>query len=398
MCRYGAHETALPRGAGPEKGESALSWYLAISSNGKTKKKIVGVNAETVTNVSSTDFPGHWPGEDHSWSLPEFRKSFNITIHHTSPNESSFSLIGIDAAVANAFRRIMIAEIPSLAIEDVFIHNNTSVIQDEVLAARLGLVPFQGGKEGIQNFLKWYRKANKEAGEEEQKFDYNTIILSLKAECKRNKDAEKGEKDPLKLYHNAHVYARDIQFKPFGCQEQYFSGEDAIRPTNPDILIAKLRPGQCIDLDMHAYKGVGSDHAKFSPVATASYRLLPTITITKPILGKDAEKFARCFPAGVIGLGKVSKKEAKEKGSGYEGHEGEAKAVVVDSMKDTVSRECLRHEEFEGKVKLGRVRDHFIFSVESVGQWEADDLFLESVKLLKMKCEALKQNLITMSR
>lgn len=33
-----------------------------------------------------------------------------------------------------------------------------------------------------------------------------------------------------------------------------------------DILIAKLRPGQAIDLRMHCVKGVGQDHAKFSPV------------------------------------------------------------------------------------------------------------------------------------
>ncbi|TVY71238.1 DNA-directed RNA polymerases I and III subunit RPAC1 [Lachnellula suecica] len=362
---------------------------------------VVGINAETVTNVSSTDFPGHWPGEDNSWSLEEFRNTLKVDMHHSTRTESSFSLIGIDASVANAFRRIMIAEIPSVAIEDVFIHNNTSIIQDEVLCQRLGLVPFQGGKQGIREFLKWHKKANPEVGQpegESDKFDYNTIILSLKIECTRNKEAEKGESDPLKAYHNAHVYAKDIQFKPFGRQEQYFSGDDAIRPTNPDILIAKLRPGQCIDIDMHAFKGVGSDHAKFSPVATASYRLLPTITITKPILGKDAEKFQRCFPHGVIKLDKVSKKEAMKKGSGYEGHEGQNKAVVLDAMKDTVSRECLRHPEFEGKVKLGRIRDHFIFSVESVGQWESEDLFLESVKVLKTKCEALKKNLSTIDR
>jgi len=67
-------------------------------------------------------------------------------------------------------------------------------------------------------------------------------------------------------------------------------------------------------------------------------------------------------------------------------------------MKDTVSRECLRHEEFEGKVKLGRVRDHFIFSVESLGQWDSDELFLESVKILKGKCELLKRSLTNMVR
>jgi DNA-directed RNA polymerase I and III subunit RPAC1 len=295
----------------------------------------------------------------------------------------------------------LLAEVPTLAIEYVFVNNNTSIIQDEVLAARLGLVPFKGGKEGLLSFLKWFPKPGEDSPTDEQftkAYDYNTIRLSLKIECTRNESAAKGETDPLKLYHNAHVYAKDIQFNPFGRQSEYFSGSDAIAPTNPDILIAKLRPGQCIDVEMHAVKGIGSDHAKFSPVATASYRLLPTITITKPILGKDAMKFARCFPRGVIAVETVTKKEAAQKGSGYEGHEGEKKAVVRDPMQDTVSRECLRHEEFNGKVKLGRVRDHFIFSVESLGQWDSDEMFLESVKTLKSKCQRLKDNLTSMAR
>ncbi|RFU36064.1 hypothetical protein B7463_g274, partial [Scytalidium lignicola] len=370
--------------------------FMQPSEDELQSRRIVGVNAETVTDVSSTDFPGHYPGEDHAWDKNKFEKNFKVQFHHNEPFNASFSLIGIDAAVANAFRRILIAEIPTLAIEYVFVHNNTSIIQDEVLAQRLGLVPLKGGKDGLLNFLKWWKKEDEDAPESEQfakAYDYNTIRLSLRIECTRNPHAAKGETDPLKAYHNAHVYAKDIKFEPYGMQSKFFSDEDAIAPTNPDILIAKLRPGQVIDVDMHAIKGIGSDHAKFSPVATASYRLLPMITITKPILGKDAEKFARCFPKGVIGTQYVTEAEAKQDGSGYEGHVGEKMAVVVDPMKDTVSRECLRHEEFEGKVKLGRVRDHFIFSVESTGQWDSDELFLESIKVLKSKCEALKRNL-----
>jgi DNA-directed RNA polymerase I and III subunit RPAC1 len=354
--------------------------------------QIVGLNLETVTDVTSTDFPGHWPGEDHAWDAGKFSDQFKVIIHKASLYDSSFSLVGIDASIANAFRRIMIAELPSLAIERVYIYNNTSIIQDEVLAARLGLVPLKGGEKGLKEFLKWYRKT-KEGEEPDIATDYNTIRLHLKVECTRNEDAAPGEKDPLKAYHNAHVYAKDLQFVPFGSQDEHFSGEDAIRPTNPDILIAKLRPGQVIDIEMDAIKGQGSDHAKYSPVAPASYRILPTITITKPILGKDAEKFAKCFPRGVIGFETVTKKEAAIQGSGYEGHEGEKKAVVLDAMKDTVSRECLRHPEFEGKVKLGRIRDHFIFSVESVGQWESGTLFVDSVKVLRKKCEGLLANL-----
>jgi DNA-directed RNA polymerase I and III subunit RPAC1 len=40
-----------------------------------------------------------------------------------------FDLVGVDPAVANALRRILIAEIPTVAIEHVFIINNTSIIQ-----------------------------------------------------------------------------------------------------------------------------------------------------------------------------------------------------------------------------------------------------------------------------
>lgn len=348
--------------------------------------------------MTSTDFPGHYAGEDNAWNLQEFSDNLKIQFHHNKPLDASFSLVGVDASVANAFRRILIAEIPTLAIEYVFIENNTSVIQDEVLAHRLGLIPLKGGKNGLLNYLKWYQKANPEEGiPAGGAFDFNTVQLSLKVECSFNPNAAPGETDPYKKYISAHVHAKDIIYSPIGNQVEYFSGENAIQPTNPDILIAKLRPGQCIDLNMHAIKGIGADHAKFSPVATASYRLLPTINILRPIIGKDAEKFQRCFPRGVIGLQKITKKEANTKGSGYEGHEGEMKAVVLDSMKDTVSRECLRHEEFKGKVKLGRIRDHFIFSIESTGQWDSDQLFLESVKVLKAKCLRFKQNLQMMS-
>ena len=52
-----------------------------------------------------------------------------------------FDLIGIDAALVNAYRRIMISEVPSLAIEKVFIYSNTGVMHDEVLSHRLGLIP-----------------------------------------------------------------------------------------------------------------------------------------------------------------------------------------------------------------------------------------------------------------
>ncbi|KAL5341138.1 DNA-directed RNA polymerase [Aspergillus crustosus] len=362
------------------------------------RRRIVDINAETVTNIPSTDFPGHWPGESHEWSLAKFRDGFHVEFHQNKQFESSFSLIGLDASIANAFRRIVMAEVPTLAIETVYVHNNTSVIQDEVLAQRLGLIPLKGSVEGL-NWMRWFKKApeGEDPSQNSSPSDFNTVVLHLDIECTKNPNADRDEQDPRKLYKDAHVYAKDIVFHPVGRQEQFFVDEGAIQPVNPDILVAKLRPGQKIDLEMHCVKGIGADHAKFSPVATATYRLMPDIKILRPIIGEDAKKFAKCFPKGVIALEPITAEDERQN-TEYKGHRGEDKAIVRDAFNDTVSRECLRHEEFQGKVKLGRLRDHFIYNIESTGQFDSDVLFLESVKVLKLKCSRWKRGLADLMR
>ena len=74
--------------------------------------------------------------------------------------------------------------------------------------------------------------------------------------------------------------------------------------------------------------------------------MLPVIEIRSPIVNDDAEKFVKCFPEGVADI-TVDNRGVKH-------------AKIVNPRLDTVSREVLRHEEFKDKVKLGRVRDHFI--------------------------------------
>ena len=360
---------------------------MAPSRADLDKRKTVGINPETVTNITSTDFPGHHPGEDAAWSIDKFAQGLTVQFHKNEENDATFSLIGIDASISNAFRRILIAEVPSLAIETCYFNDNTSVIADEVLAHRLGLIPLKGSLDGLR-FMKWYIKPDPENGIAGMiPSDYNTVVLELKVKCEW-KPNPKDDGEPEEKYEHSSVYARDITWTPMGQQGVRFEDEP-VRAVNPDILIAKLRPGQEIHVVMHAHLGKGGDHAKFSPVGTATYRLLPKIDIVKPILGADARKFQKCFPEGVIELERVTPQESMDGKSAYANREGDEKAVVKDPMKDTVSRECLRHDEFNGKVKLGRVQDHFIFSVESTGQSPSDMLFLESVKVLKYKAKSL---------
>ena len=359
---------------------------VAPSQEELDRRKTVNINSETVTNITSSAFPGYHPGEDASWSIDTFAKGLTVQFHDNKYEEATFSLIGIDASIANAFRRILIAEVPTLAIETCYFNNNTSVIADEVLAHRIGLIPLKGSQQGLR-YLQWYVKPDPEAGVTGMALnDYNTIRLKLNVKCEwKPNPPEHGE--PEEKYTNSNIYASHLEWNPIGRQESKFA-DQPIAPVNPDILLAKLRPGQEIDIEMDAHLGKGSDHAKFSPVGTATYRLLPKIDILKPILNDDARKFQACFPKGVIDV-KYIDADAVRKDPKLVKNEGEQMAVVKNPMKDTVSRECLRHEEFNGKVKLGRVQDHFIFQVESTGQYASDHLFLESVKVLKYKAKAL---------
>ncbi|CCD22633.1 DNA-directed RNA polymerase core subunit RPC40 NDAI_0A04770 [Naumovozyma dairenensis CBS 421] len=331
---------------------------------------IVGIEYNRVNNTTANDFPGFSSDGSNAWDVEKFKETFDVQITSLSEREANFDLINIDTSMANAFRRIMISEVPSVAAEYVYFLTNTSVIQDEVLAHRIGMIPLKVDPD----MLSWIDTS---LSEEEKFTDDNTVVMSLNIKCTRNLNAPKDCTDPKILYHNSSVYAKDLKFEPQGKQVETFA-KCPVVPSDPDILLAKLRPDQEISLRVHCILGVGGDHAKFSPVSTASYRLLPHINILKPITGEQAIKFQKCFLPGVIGI-----------------NEETGEAYVKDARKDTVSREVLRHEEFNDKVKLGRIRDHFIFNVESTGAMTPEEIFFKSVRILKNKASYLKNCPIT---
>lgn len=142
-----------------------------------------------------------------------------------------------------------------MAIETVFVVNNTSIIPDEVLSHRLGLIPIHADP----------RKFDLPSGDPT---DVNTIVFELRENCTTVKGASP-EAPPEQRYVNSSVYSGSLKWAPQGSQEEIFA-LDPIRPSVDDILVLKLRSGQEIDLELHCVKGIGKDHAKWSPVCIIS--------------------------------------------------------------------------------------------------------------------------------
>ncbi|ORX66897.1 hypothetical protein DL89DRAFT_269932 [Linderina pennispora] len=310
---------------------------------------------DRVENIHGAEFPMGFDEKELPFNLASFKDSFDVKIVRVTPTDIEFDLIGV----------------PTVAIEKVYMINNTGIVQDEVLAHRLGLIPINADPTAFQ----WKRPTDLPT-------DQNTVVFKLEIACSKNNEAADDEADPKKKYVNSAVYSRDLVWDPKGDQAERFA-DKPIKPIHDDILITKLRPGQSISCEMHCEKGVGKDHAKFSPVATASYRLLPEIQILEDITGDDAELFKSCFAPGVV--------EVVEEG-------GVRKAKVVNPRKDTVSREVLRHKEFEGKVRLTRVRDHFIFNVESTGIIAPEELVAQAIDVLVEKCDIVQNALANIGK
>ena len=70
----------------------------------------------------------------------------------------SFILKDSNPVYANTLRRIMIDEVPTMAIEDIEFVKNNSILYDEIIAHRLGLIPL---KTDVTDTLSEYQKEGK---------------------------------------------------------------------------------------------------------------------------------------------------------------------------------------------------------------------------------------------
>ena len=380
--------------------KKAVQEQLSSSDDQEGKQKFVDetkkrakVKTHGIDNAATFEHPASFQattGRPDKASLRDFINECDIEVLELNEEEIVFDLIGAEPPLANALRRILIAEIPTIAIEKVNMWQNTSIIPDENLAHRVGLVPIKADAREFEFHPPLSQAEVEEGVDATTKYSSEDCIkFKLHVRCTK-KDPKapmviNNTVDEEKFYNNANVYASQLKWEPIGDQKRrYPTPESEPKALFGDILIAKLRPGQEIEMELFCEKGIGKTHAKWSPVSTAYYRLVPDIRFKRDITGEDAKELKRLCPVGVFDIEDIG---------------GTKKAVVGDARKCTTCRECIRPAKFQDIVDLGKQKDRFEFHVETVGQYRPEELVVEALKKLKEKAthwlEVLEQESAT---
>ncbi|KAJ3158517.1 DNA-directed RNA polymerase II subunit RPB3 [Geranomyces michiganensis] len=170
-----------------------------------------------------------------------------IAIKEVTPTAVTFVLSNTDLSVANALRRVMIAEVPTIAIDLVDFELNTTVLADEFIAHRLGLIPIVSNHAVHLNYR--HECTCSPYCEE------CSVLFSLDVSC---------QSEGAMAVYSTHLVSSSPAVQPY------------VDPENPKgVLIAKLRKGQQLHVKAVARKGTGKEHAKWAPCTGVAFEYDP---------------------------------------------------------------------------------------------------------------------------
>lgn len=160
-----------------------------------------------------------------------FQDLSSLEIISKDSKKMSVKLKGVPLQYANALRRICLNGITIFAVDTVDIIENSSVLPDEGLAHRLGLIPL---KTDLSRF------------NEPSKCDCHSETGC--SNCKVMLVLDSGDSDVTRT-----IFTSDLS-----------SEDDSVKPTADNIPIVQLAPGQKIKLECYARLGRGTEHAKWN--------------------------------------------------------------------------------------------------------------------------------------
>ncbi|MFH0956751.1 MAG: DNA-directed RNA polymerase subunit D [Candidatus Aenigmatarchaeota archaeon] len=241
-----------------------------------------------------------------------------------------FLLEGTDPAFANSLRRIMITEVPTLAVQWADFHENNSAMFDEILAHRLGLVPL--------------------------KFNPKKFVFTQDCDCEGKGCPSCQVTLALEKHGPCIVTAGDMK-----------SSDKSVSPADPRVPLVELLENQGVKFTAVARLGLGIDNARHH-AAMASFQYYPEIKA-----GSKAEfqKAVRACPKGIVE---------------YKG----GKLSITDPARCDLCRKCMEEAK---DVTLAADEKRIIFSVDSVSGLEPEYIVSAAAAILEKKAEGFKKEL-----
>ncbi|KAF8625441.1 hypothetical protein AX15_005398 [Amanita polypyramis BW_CC] len=198
-----------------------------------------------------------------------------VRIRSLKKDKVNFVLENVNLAFANSLRRVMMADLPTVAIDIVEIEINTTVLPDEFIAHRLGMIPLTSTN--CDEAIRYTRDCICLAG-----CDFCTVNLVLHVSCQES--------------HTMDITSDHLEVLPpdtrggygMDSMEQADNGEELSKrseyfghpvgkhePGAPPVLICKIRKGQELKVKCIAKKGIAKEHAKWSPCSAVSFEYDP---------------------------------------------------------------------------------------------------------------------------
>ena len=155
----------------------------------------------------------------------------SLEVINKDNQQISVKLKGIPLEYSNALRRVCLNGIPIFAIDTVDIIENSSVLPDEGIAHRLGLIP-------IKTDLSRFNEPSKCDCQSESGCSNCRVMLVL----------DSGDSDVTRT-----ILSNELS-----------SEDDSVKPTSDKISIVQLTQGQRIKVECYARLGRGTEHAKWN--------------------------------------------------------------------------------------------------------------------------------------
>ena len=245
---------------------------------------------------------------------------------------------GISVEMINALRRIMLTEVPVMAIDEVIILKNDSPLYDEIISHRLGLIP-------LKTDLDVY-KLPKEC--ECSGYGCPLCQVSLTCEVTNTTNA------------SLEVYSGDLK-----------SNDPKIVPVDQFIPIVKIDKNNKIIVEAYAILGIAKEHVKWQAVSNVAFRYYPEIKFdTKTLKDSDENNLVvKMCPEKLFELASNGSLKLKEEYWKY----------------CTLCKSCEKNTG--GKISVSSKEDVYIFSIESDGVLDYDVLIKKVFEIYNEKID-----------